>query len=192
MSDVLLSQLAHVELVSPKPEETVKWMVDVLGLEETERDGPVGLPAGVGRMAALEPRRHRRPAAEVAHIAWRTYGPDDLEVVAQRVDPELAVGWVESSVGHGKAFRYRAPHGQHLHEVFWEVDRYQAPAEKAGTGFPEPPAAVLRARRRPPATSTTSRSRRRTSTATSPSTRRSARGTPLRSTCRPSSRSSAP
>ena len=33
MSEVLLSQLAHVELVSPNPEETVSWMVDVLGLE---------------------------------------------------------------------------------------------------------------------------------------------------------------
>ena len=39
MSDVLLSQLAHVELVSPKPQETVDWMVNVLGLEETAREG---------------------------------------------------------------------------------------------------------------------------------------------------------
>ena len=39
MSEILLSQLAHVELISPKPEETVRWMVDVLGLEETTRDG---------------------------------------------------------------------------------------------------------------------------------------------------------
>src|SRR3954447_10134066 len=39
MSEVLLSQLAHVELVSPKPQETVDWMIDVLGLEETAREG---------------------------------------------------------------------------------------------------------------------------------------------------------
>ena len=39
MSEILLSQLAHVELISPKPEETVSWMVDVLGLEETTREG---------------------------------------------------------------------------------------------------------------------------------------------------------
>ena len=34
MSEILLSQLAHVELMSPKPDETVRWMVDVLGLED--------------------------------------------------------------------------------------------------------------------------------------------------------------
>ena len=39
MSEILLSQLAHVELISPRPAETVKWMVDVLGLEETTREG---------------------------------------------------------------------------------------------------------------------------------------------------------
>ena len=39
MSEVLLSQLAYAELVSPKPDETVAWLVDVLGLEETTREG---------------------------------------------------------------------------------------------------------------------------------------------------------
>ena len=63
MSEILLSQLAHVELISPKPEETVRWMIDVLGLEETAREGTVRLPAGMGRMAALEPYRHRGSSA---------------------------------------------------------------------------------------------------------------------------------
>ena len=139
MSDVLLSQLAHVELVSPKPEETVKWMVDVLGLEETEREGQSVYLRAWAEWLHSSLVVTEGPQPEVAHIAWRTYGPDDPEVVAQRVDPELAVGWVESSVGHGKAFRYRAPHGQHLHEVFWEVDRYRAPAEKAETDFQNRP-----------------------------------------------------
>ncbi len=39
MSEILLSQLAHVELLSPKPEETVNWLKEVFGLEETERVG---------------------------------------------------------------------------------------------------------------------------------------------------------
>ena len=39
MSEVLLSQLAHVEIVSPKPEESVRWFVDVLGLELTTQEG---------------------------------------------------------------------------------------------------------------------------------------------------------
>ena len=34
-----ISQLAHVELISPKLEETVKFMHDIMGLEITERVG---------------------------------------------------------------------------------------------------------------------------------------------------------
>ena len=39
MSEVLLSQLAHVEIISPRPEESVAWFTEVMGLEETTRDG---------------------------------------------------------------------------------------------------------------------------------------------------------
>ena len=46
-------------------------------------------------------------------------------------------GWDESSIGHGPAFRYRAP-GGHLNEIFWEVERYVAPAEKRSP-FPNRP-----------------------------------------------------
>jgi catechol 2,3-dioxygenase len=34
-----VAQLAHVEILSPKPEETVKFFTRFLGLEETAREG---------------------------------------------------------------------------------------------------------------------------------------------------------
>ena len=79
-------------------------------------------------MAALEPDRHRGRRPALGHIGWRTYGPGDVETIAQRVDPDLAEGWVEDSVGHGRSFRFRAPMG-HLNEVFWETELYEAPPE---------------------------------------------------------------
>lgn len=139
MSDVLLSQLAHVELVSPKPQETVDWMVNVLGLEETAREGQSVYLRGWAEWLHSSLIVTEGRQSEVAHIAWRTYGPDDLEVVARTVDADLTVGWVDSSVGHGKAFRYRAPHGKHLHEVFWETELYQAAPEKVEPDFENRP-----------------------------------------------------
>ena len=135
MSEILLSQLAHVELASPKPEETVKWMVDVLGLEETTREGQSVYLRGWAEWLHSSLIITEGPRSEVLHTGWRTYGPGDPELVAERVDPDLAEGWVDSSVGHGRAFRYRAPYGRHLHEVFWEAERYQAPPEKAESDF---------------------------------------------------------
>ncbi len=35
----LISQLAHVELLTPKPNETLWFFKDLMGMEETERQG---------------------------------------------------------------------------------------------------------------------------------------------------------
>jgi catechol 2,3-dioxygenase len=140
MSEVLLSQLAHVELISPRPEETVRWMVDVLGLEETQREGQSVYLRGWAEWLHSSLVVTEGPEPAVGHIAWRTYGPDDPETIAGRLeDTEHAIGWVESSIGHGRAFRYHAPEGRHVHEVFWEVERYQAPPEKAERDFQNRP-----------------------------------------------------
>ncbi len=139
MSEVLLSQLAHVELVSPKPQETVDWLVNVLGLEETTREGQSVYLRGWAEWLHSSLIVTEGPETRVAHIGWRTYGPEDPEIVAQRIDPDLAIGWVDESVGHGRAFRYHAPFGRHVHEVFWDTELYVAPPEKAEPDFQNRP-----------------------------------------------------
>jgi catechol 2,3-dioxygenase len=140
MSEILLSQLAHVELISPKPEETVRWMIDVLGLEETTRQDQSVYLRGWAEWLhySLIVTEGSEPA--LGHIAWRTYGPEDPEIIAQRLEgQENAIGWVDSSVGHGPAYRYHAPVGRHVHEVFWDTELYHAPPEKAETDFQNRP-----------------------------------------------------
>lgn len=140
MSEILLSQLAHVELISPKPEETVQWMTDVFGLEETTRTGQSVYLRGWAEWlhSSLIVTEGREPAID--HIAWRTYGPDDPDIIARRLgDTDQAIGWIDSAVGHGRAFRYYAPYGRQVHEVFWEVERYQAPPDKREPDFQNRP-----------------------------------------------------
>jgi catechol 2,3-dioxygenase len=140
MSEILLSQLAHVELISPKPEETVRWMTDVLGLEETTREGQSVYLRGWAEWLHSSLIVTEGPQAALGHIAWRTYGPGDPDAVAERLNgTEHAIGWVESSVGHGRAFQYHAPIGRHVHEVFWETELYEAPPEKAEPDFQNRP-----------------------------------------------------
>ena len=146
MSEVLLSQLAHVEIVSPKPEESVRWFVDVLGLELTTQEGQSAYLRGWGEWLHSSLIVTEGPAPALGHIGWRTYGPGDVETIAGAIDPELAEGWVEDSVGHGRSFRFRAPMG-HLNEVFWETELYEAPPELA-TDMRAAPAALHGPRRR--------------------------------------------
>jgi catechol 2,3-dioxygenase len=136
MSEILLSQLAHVELLSPKPEETVAWMKKVFGLEETSREGQSVYLRGWAEWLHSSLIVTEAPESGVGRIGWRTYGPDDPEIIAKRLgDTEEAVGWVDDWEGHGRTFQYRSPFGRHLHEAFWEVDLYEAPDDKKETGL---------------------------------------------------------
>src|SRR3954454_13569808 len=84
MSEVLLSQLAHVEIISPKPEESVRWFVDVLGLELTTQQGQSAYLRGWGEWLHSSLIVTEGPAPALGHIGWRPYGPGDVEAAAAR------------------------------------------------------------------------------------------------------------
>jgi catechol 2,3-dioxygenase len=134
----LISQLAHVEILSPKPEESVAFLTDVLGMEETERSGE-----SVFLRAWGDWFHHSLVVTEGAypglgHIGWRAEGPEELEIAAQRlIDDGAADGWVEDAVGHGRAIRFRGPGGQPS-ELTWEIALYEAPPELRSS-FPNRP-----------------------------------------------------
>ncbi|HZO62297.1 MAG TPA: VOC family protein, partial [Gaiellaceae bacterium] len=134
----LISQLAHVELVSPAPDETVRYLVDVLGLSETARTPDAVYLRCWGDFFHHSVKIVEGPAPALGHVGWRTEGPDQLAAAVARLESAGAgEGWVDDETGHGPAYRYRGP-GGHLQEVFWEVERYRAPTGEAST-FPARP-----------------------------------------------------
>ena len=139
MDQKLLSQLAHVEFVSPRPQESVEFFTEVLGLQESARDGGSVYLRGWSEFFhhSLQVTEGEHPG--YGHIGWRTAGPEQLRTAVARLEASgQGEGWFEPSVGHGPAYRYRAPHGGQVQEVFWEVERYQAPPELRST-FPNRP-----------------------------------------------------
>ena len=127
MSEVLLSQLAYAELISPKPDETVKWMIDVLGLEETTREGQSVYLRGWAEWLHSSLIVTEGPEPALGRVGFRTYGPQDPETISKRVEGE----WLAERPGRGAAYQYKLPVGRHPVEVFWEAERYVAPPEKA-------------------------------------------------------------
>jgi catechol 2,3-dioxygenase len=129
MAEHLLSQLAHVEVLSPTPDESLRFYVDVLGLEVSARAGQSVYLRGWGDFFHHTLKLTEGPVASLGHVAWRTDGPEQLERAVGKLEASgRGEGWSEDT-GHGPAYRYRAPYGEHLHEVLWEVDRYVAPPE---------------------------------------------------------------
>ena len=142
MPERLLSQLAHVEIVTPDLERSTRFYVDVLGLEESGRASDSVYLRGWGDFFHHTLQLTAGEAPALGHIAWRAEGPEQLETAVGRIaETGRGEGWYDGSIGHGPAYRYRSP-GGHLHEVFWEVERYQAPHELASP-FPNRPQRLL-------------------------------------------------
>jgi catechol 2,3-dioxygenase len=124
-----LSQLGHVELISPKPEETVTFFRDVIGMVETAREGQSVYLRAWGDTHKHTLKITEGPETALGHIGWRADSAEALGEVAKFLeDMGAGIGWIEGDNGHGPAYRFRSPDG-HIEEVFWEVERYEAPPE---------------------------------------------------------------
>jgi catechol 2,3-dioxygenase len=133
MVERLIAHLAHVEVITPKPEKSVGFFRDVLGLEESGRAGKSVYFRGWGEFFHHSLQLTEGPAPAVAHTGWRTEGPEELQACVKRLEARgVGIGWQELTVGHGAAYRFRSP-GGHVHEVFWESDRYIPPPMLAPT-----------------------------------------------------------
>ncbi len=133
-----LSVLSHVELLTPKLDESLAFARDILGLfvVHEERDSVYLRCWGDYYAYSLV----LTPAAEpgLGHAAWRAWNAEQLDIAVASVQAHGAEGeWIESSFGHGRAYRFTGPEG-HPMELFWDVDRAVAPQGEESP-YPERP-----------------------------------------------------
>lgn len=127
MSNRLIAHLAHVEILTPKIDESTAFFKDVIGLEESGREGDSVYLRGWGEWHYNSVQLTESDDAGLGHIGWRAWSPAHLEKAIANLEAAGAgEGWFEDSVGHGPAYRYRGP-GGHMHEIFWEVTEYEPP-----------------------------------------------------------------
>jgi catechol 2,3-dioxygenase len=125
MGKHFLSHLAHVELITPKLDQSVTFFKTVMGMEEVARtNSSVYLRCWSDYYhSSLILSEGAQPA--LGHASWRTHGADELTQAVASLEAMGAQGeWVNQSVGHGPAYRFQIPGGHPL-EIFWEVEKYQ-------------------------------------------------------------------
>ncbi|MFP7296779.1 catechol 2,3-dioxygenase [Neobacillus niacini] len=120
-----VAQLAHVELLSPKLEESVEFFKRFLGMEVTARTEKSVY------LRAYEDFYHNTLIitesiqAGVGHVAWRATSPQALERRVAKIEKTgLGKGWIDGDIGHGRAYQFTNPDG-HLMEILWDVEYYQ-------------------------------------------------------------------
>lgn len=138
MSMKILSQLAHFELATPRPQEAARFYTEILGLERSGTEGRSEYFRCWGESYHHSLVITEAAEAAVGHIGWRSDGADGLAEAVDRLQRSGAgEGWVDATVGHGPAYRFRGPGGL-VQEVFWEVDRLERVSADPST-FPSRP-----------------------------------------------------
>lgn len=122
-----IAHLGHLELLTPKPEESLRFFVDVMGMTESSRSGDSVYLRGWDDYEhhSLKLTAAARPG--LGHMAFRARSPQALQRrVAALTGTDFAIGWVDGDDGHGPAFRCRDPDG-HVIELYYETVWYEAP-----------------------------------------------------------------
>jgi len=124
-----VAHLGHVELLSPKPAESVAFFVNVLGMTESGREGN-----SVYLRAYDDYERHTLKVTDakvpaMGHCAFRTRSPQALERrVAALKGSGFEVGWTDGDLCHGPAYLCHDPDGHNI-ELYYETQWYEAPSE---------------------------------------------------------------
>jgi len=122
-----MAHLGHVEILTPKLEESLRFFIDVLGMTQSGVEGD-----SVYLRAWDDYERHslKLTAAKqpgLGHMALRARSPQALQ---RRVDAlggtEFALGWTDGDLCHGPAFLCRDPDGHHI-ELYYETQWYEPP-----------------------------------------------------------------
>lgn len=122
-----VAHLAHVEIKSPKPEESIRFFTQLLGLSVTAQQGQSVYLRAYGDYPHHTLKITEAKEAGLGHVSWRAYSPESLEGRARALKEAGFGRWTEGDLGHGPSYAFTTPDG-HPMELFYEVERYKAPA----------------------------------------------------------------
>lgn len=128
-----IAHLGSLELLTPSPQESLRYFRDILGMETVHRNGASVYLRGYGDHAASTFKLTEAAQAGIGCISWRAASLPALE---RRVAALQAAGlggrWIDRDFCRGRSFRFRDPDG-HAMEIYYEEEPYQAPEDLRST-----------------------------------------------------------
>jgi len=122
-----VARIGHAELLTPKPDESLHFFVEVLGMEEEAREGQSVYLRGWGDYLRYSLVLTEAAQPGLGRVALRAWSPEALgRRVAALEAAGCGEGWTDGGAGHGPAYRFTDPDG-HRFELFYEAERYVPP-----------------------------------------------------------------
>lgn len=133
-----IAHLGYVELLTPKPDESLWYFTDLLGMACVHTEGRSAYLRGFGDYAVSSLKLTEADAPGVGRIGWRAVSEAALaRRVAAIEESGLAIGWTNGDYGRGRAYRFRDPDGHEM-EIYFEEEKYVASDETRSTLLNQP------------------------------------------------------
>jgi catechol 2,3-dioxygenase len=124
-----IAHLGHLELLTPKPDESLAFFVDVMGMTISGRQGESVYLRAWDDYERYTLKLTASKTSGLGHVAFRTRTAQALERRVKALSGSgHDIGWAERELGHGPAFRCHDPDG-HVIELYYETEWYEAPPE---------------------------------------------------------------
>ena len=122
-----VAHVGHAELLTPKPDESLRFFEHVLGMEVEAREGQSVFLRGFGDYQRYSLKLTESERAGLGHMALRAWSPAALERRVQAIEAAgLGQGWSDGDLGHGPAYSFADPDG-HQMELYFETEKYSPP-----------------------------------------------------------------
>ncbi|HMD82922.1 MAG TPA: hypothetical protein VKE92_16505, partial [Anaerolineales bacterium] len=100
-----IAQLVSVALYSPKPEASVAFFHDMLGMEISHRAGQSVYMRAYEDFYQYSLKITESKEAGLEQLTWRASSAEALDKVAGRIEASgLGEGWTEKDYAHGRAY----------------------------------------------------------------------------------------
>ncbi len=122
-----LAHLAHVELLTPKPEESLRFFTEVFSLTESGRQGQSVYLRAWDDYEHHTLKLTESKVAGLGHFAYRATSPEALERRVGVIEKAgYGRGWTKGDLGHGPAYAFTTCDG-HPMEIYYETEWYHPP-----------------------------------------------------------------
>jgi catechol 2,3 dioxygenase len=122
-----IAHLGHVEVLSDKPQESLDFFVNILGLTESGREGDSVYLRAYDDYEFHTLKLTASNTTGSRHVGYRAASPQALQRRVAAIEALGAgIGWTDGDLGHGPAYQFRDPDG-HVFEIYYETQRYVAP-----------------------------------------------------------------
>jgi len=114
-----VAQIAHVEVLSNTPEESIKFYTEMLGMAVVDVIGKQTFLRAYEENYKYSLIITESDYSGLGHVAWRTTSPQALERRVKAIEASgYGIGWQNENYGHGPSYAFTTPDGHNM-EVFW-------------------------------------------------------------------------